>query len=134
MSHHTLFPISSASNHVILNVLYSLRASSPIWASEASLLRTRKRGASAPRLRILVRFASLAHIGELARRLSSLVLQKHAISHTNSHLDSSILSIYDYRVPEDHNPEQATSMRSHHSIFTDQFIYRMVLAQILNIF
>ena len=37
----------------------SLRASSPIWASETSLARTR----------VLARLASLAQIGELARRL-----------------------------------------------------------------
>ena len=37
----------------------SLRASSPIWASEASLARTR----------VLARLVLLAQIGELARRL-----------------------------------------------------------------
>ena len=51
----------------------SLRASSPIWASEASLARTRERGAAprgfAARSRILARFVSLAQMGELARRL-----------------------------------------------------------------
>ena len=53
----------------------SLRASSPIWASEASLARTRERGAfySAPRgyaarSRVLARLVSLTQIGELARR------------------------------------------------------------------
>ena len=55
--------------------LLALRASSPIWAS---LARTRERGAellsSAPRgfaarTRVLARLASLAQIGELARRL-----------------------------------------------------------------
>ena len=46
----------------------SLRASSPIWASEANLARTRERRA-APRSRVLVRLASLAQIGELACRL-----------------------------------------------------------------
>ena len=49
----------------------SLRASSPIWASDASLARTRERaakprGAEAPRSRVLAR---LAQIGELAPRL-----------------------------------------------------------------
>ena len=53
----------------------SLRASSPIWASETSLARTceraaKLRGAEAPRRsRVLARLASLAQIGELARRL-----------------------------------------------------------------
>ena len=60
----------------------SLRASSPIWASDASLGRTRERAAkprgaeerrallsSAPRSRVLATLASLAQIGELARRL-----------------------------------------------------------------
>ena len=54
----------------------SLRASSPVWASEASLARTRERGADplplagfAARSRVLARLASLAQIGELARRL-----------------------------------------------------------------
>ena len=55
-------------------VNHSLRASSPIWASEASLARTRERatkprGASAPRSRVLARLSSLAQTGELARRL-----------------------------------------------------------------
>ena len=45
----------------------SLRASSPIWASETGLARTRER--AAPRSRVLARLASLAKIGELARRL-----------------------------------------------------------------
>ena len=40
-----------------------MRASSPIWASEASHARTRERGAKERRL------TSLAQIGELARRL-----------------------------------------------------------------
>ena len=53
---------------------YSLRASSPIWASEANLAKTREGGASAPhgfaaRLRVLARPVSLAQTGELARRL-----------------------------------------------------------------
>ena len=43
----------------------SLRASSPFSASEASLARTRERAAK----RVLARLASLAQIGELARRL-----------------------------------------------------------------
>ena len=33
-----------------------------------------------------------------------------------------------------HNPERATSMRSCHGVFTDQFIFRTVLARVLNIF
>ena len=44
----------------------SLRASSPIWASEVSLARTRERGSFVARSRVLAR---LAQIGELARRL-----------------------------------------------------------------
>ena len=62
----------------IFNVKYSLRASSPIWASEASLARTRERagkprGAAerAPRSRVLAR---LAQIGELARGLRKVVV------------------------------------------------------------
>ena len=59
-----------------------LRASSPIWASEASLARTCERAAkprgaeerpSAPRLRVLARLTLLAQIGELARRLHILL-------------------------------------------------------------
>ena len=33
-----------------------------------------------------------------------------------------------------HNPERASSMRSCHGVFAGQFIFRTVLAQILNIF
>ena len=33
-----------------------------------------------------------------------------------------------------HNPERPTSMRSCHGDFTDQFIFRTILARILNIF
>ena len=33
-----------------------------------------------------------------------------------------------------HNPERATSLRSSHGVFTDQFIFRTFLKQILNIF
>ena len=33
-----------------------------------------------------------------------------------------------------HNPERATSMRSSHGVFTDQFIFRTVLKQSLDIF
>ena len=44
--------------------MFSLRASSPIWASETSLARTRERA----------RLASLAQIGELARRLSNVLI------------------------------------------------------------
>ena len=58
----------------------SLRASSPIWASEASLARTREqatkpRGEEEPRTpnsRVLARLTSLAQTGELARRLAKL--------------------------------------------------------------
>ena len=49
--------------------IINLRASSPIWSSEASLARTRERAAKPPRSRVLARLASLAQIGELARRL-----------------------------------------------------------------
>ena len=52
---------------MLRNQEISLRASSPIWASEASLARTRERGAGA---RVLARLVLLAQIGELARRLS----------------------------------------------------------------
>ena len=53
---------------------FSLRAGSPIWASEASLGRTRERRAEDPRgfaarSRVLARLVSLAQIGELASRL-----------------------------------------------------------------
>ena len=57
----------------------SLRASSPIWASETSLARTRERAAK-PRgaeERREARLASLAQIGELARRLPTPALSKH---------------------------------------------------------
>ena len=40
-------------------------ASSPVWASETGLARTRERAAK----RVLASLASLAQIGELARRL-----------------------------------------------------------------
>jgi len=33
-----------------------------------------------------------------------------------------------------HNSERATSMRSSHGVFTDQFIFRTFLKQILNIY
>ena len=33
-----------------------------------------------------------------------------------------------------HNPERATSMRSCHGVFTDQFIFRTTLVWIFNIF
>ena len=67
-------------NYACIYKMDSLRASSPIWASETSLARTRERaakprgslarlGPSAPRSRVLTRFASLAQIGELTRRL-----------------------------------------------------------------
>ena len=52
---------------------FSLRASSPIWASEESRARTRERGAPrgfAARSRVLARLVSLAQIGEHARRLN----------------------------------------------------------------
>ena len=53
-------------------VIYSLRASSPIWASEVSLAGTRERGAPrsfAARSCALARLASFAQIAELARRI-----------------------------------------------------------------
>ena len=39
----------------------------------------------------------------------------------------------DVRSPGAHNPQRATSMRSCHGIFTDQFIFRTVLARSFNI-
>ena len=65
----------------------SLRASSPVWASETGLARTRERAAGTfsrsrvacvqtspisfvARVQVLARLASLAQIGELARRLT----------------------------------------------------------------
>ena len=51
----------------------SLRVSSPIWASETSLARTR----------VLPRLASLAQIGELARRLICQMIQ---MIQTSAHL------------------------------------------------
>ena len=63
----------SGTNLVIILVPNSLRASSPISASEASLARTRERGSAprgfAARSRVLARPVSLAQTGELARRL-----------------------------------------------------------------
>ena len=47
----------------------SLRASSPIWAREASLARTGERAAKPRGARVLARLTSLTQIGELARRL-----------------------------------------------------------------
>ena len=61
------------------NVGLSLRASSPISASETSLARTRERGVKprrASRSRVLARLTSLAQIGELARRLCRLFQAK----------------------------------------------------------
>ena len=59
-----------------MHLIPSLRASSPIWASEASLARTRERAAKPqgsfprpPRSRVLARLTSHTQIGELARRL-----------------------------------------------------------------
>ena len=46
-----------------------MRASSPIWAKEASLARTCERAAKLE-VRVLARLASLAQIGELARGLT----------------------------------------------------------------
>jgi len=40
----------------------------------------------------------------------------------------------DVRSPGAHNPQRATSIRSCHGVFMDQFIFRTVLARILNIF
>ena len=57
-------------------VVFSLRASSPIWASEASLARTRERG------RVLARPVSLTQTGELARRLQIVVFRYREISNT----------------------------------------------------
>ena len=57
-------------NVPVISVCISLRASSPIWASEASLARTRKEGPKGlfPS-RVLARLVSLAQMGEPARRL-----------------------------------------------------------------
>ena len=68
----------------------SLRASSPIWVSEVSLARTRERGGRAPRgfaarSRVLARLASLAQIGELARRLKKTWNVKSIVSQRLSH-------------------------------------------------
>ena len=51
--------------------LLSLRASSPIWASEASRARTRERAAKLA----AKRGASLSQIGELARRLVTFLFK-----------------------------------------------------------
>ena len=66
----------------------SVRASSPIWASEASLARTCERaakprgaGASAPHSRVLGRLTSLAQIEELARRLGQGMTKRPPGSH-----------------------------------------------------
>ena len=40
------------------------------------------------------------------------------------------LFIQQHRVPGAHNPERATSIRSFHGVFTDQFILRTVLARV----
>ena len=53
----------------IIKVVFSLRASSPIWAS---LARMREREAEAACSRILTRLALVTQIGELARRLSGI--------------------------------------------------------------
>ena len=73
----TLYSIKSITGKycsVAFRILYSLRPSSPIWASEVSLARTRERGAA--RSRVLERLASLAQIGELARRLNLVQCNK----------------------------------------------------------
>ena len=70
------FKADFSSSYCRLN-LNSLRTSSPIWASEASLARTRERAAKprgAPRSRVLARLTSPTQIGELARRLQFEVL------------------------------------------------------------
>ena len=70
------FKADFSSSYCRLN-LNSLRTSSPIWASEASLARTRERAAKprgAPRSRVLARLTSPTQIGELARRLQLEVL------------------------------------------------------------
>ena len=57
--------------------LNSLRASSPIWASEVSRKRaSERRSREAPRSRILARLTSLAQIGELTRRLPVKLLSQ----------------------------------------------------------
>ena len=63
----------------LLRLYCSLRASSPIWASEASLSRTRERAAK-PRSRVLTRLTSLAQIGELTPRLAIVsMIQYHRV-------------------------------------------------------
>ena len=62
-----------------------LRASSPIWVSETGLARTRERAEKprgAPRVRVLARLASLAQIGELARRISELAGFQYSTNQT----------------------------------------------------
>ena len=60
------------SGNPLYPLIHSLRARSPIWASEASLARMRERGAEETRvLARLVSLVSLAQIGELARRLTN---------------------------------------------------------------
>ena len=68
--------------------------SSPIWVNEGSLARTRERGGRgkahcgfAARSRVLVRLASLAQIGELARRLPIFCLAKQTDTATNEGLE-----------------------------------------------
>ena len=104
----------------------SLRASSPIWASEASVARTRERGAeerrallsSAPRgfaarSRVLPRLASLAQIGKLARRLSqsTLLCGKQLTTGTCKQIEEGIvLNIHS---------------SSHKTIFRNSFMVKM---------
>ena len=83
----------------------SLRASSPIWASEASLARTRERGGFAARSRVLARLASLAQIGELARRLIMPLKSENTSlpvdgrrSKTTSLLKLPIVPVYSYAI------------------------------------
>ena len=64
---------------------FSLRASSPIWASETSLARTRERASGEVRgARVLARLASLAQIGELARRLDIFMIWTRSVQDLNT--------------------------------------------------
>ena len=71
------FHIDFKCRHVIA-YLTSLRASSPIWASEVSLARTRTSPflghSQLRRSLVFARLASLAQTGELARRLIQYIL------------------------------------------------------------
>ena len=71
---------------VLKAVPCSLLASSPIWASETSLARTR----------VLARLASLAQIGELASRLSPMVQFDNAQLQSGQHVEVCVINIMMY--------------------------------------